>query len=116
MDPLKDLIASLAKLEFGGGMTAEEKDEDITKQLADHYLALIHVICPHYTSVSLDANDLFLLEIDGTSYDLDLRIHHDDTKNTEHRMAIEGILSDLTEDGEDMGEILATVEEILNIR
>ena len=116
MDPLKDLIASLAKLEFGGGMTAEEKDEDITKQLADHYLALIHAICPHYTSVSLDANDLFLLEIDGTSYDLDLRIHHDDTKNTEHRMAIEGILSDLTEDGEDMGEILATVEEILNIR
>lgn len=113
MDPLKELIASLANLEFGG-MTVEEKDEDITKQIADHYLALIQTFCPHYKTVSLDAKNPFLLEIDGTHYDLELLIFHDDTKNLEHRTQIENILTELIEDNEDANEILASVQEILN--
>ena len=113
MDPLKDLIASLANLEFGG-IATEEKDEDITKQLANHYLALIRTLCPQYTTVSLNASDLSVLEIDGKSYNLDLLISHDDTENRKHLAVIETILTELTEDGEDANEILSSVQEILN--
>lgn len=113
MDPIKDLIASLATIEFGG-MTAEEKDEDITKQLANHYLALIRTLCKQYTAVSLDASDLTVLRIDGCSYNLDLLISHDDRENRKHLTKIKTILTELTEDGEDANEILGSVQEILN--
>ncbi len=115
MDPLKELIASLTKLEFGSSMTAEEKDEDITKQIADHYLPIIRALVEEVTVIRLNANNLSHIELNGEIYDLDQKFSHNNREIAEHRIAIEAILSDLVEDGEDMGEILATVEEILNI-
>jgi len=114
MDPLNELIASLAKLEFGGKTSMEEKDEDITKQLANHYLALIKTVKQNYTAVSLDKNSLFSITVDQAHYDLDLLISHDDLANKKHRLAIESVLSELAEDGEDINEILSEVETILN--
>lgn len=111
MDPLKELIESLAKLEFGG-MTTEEKDEDITKQLAGHYLALIRGTKEQFEKVSLFADDLTKIQIDGEIYTLTSLAADGDT----HRSEIETILSELLADGEDAEEILLAVNEHINAK
>ena len=112
MNSLQDLINSLANLEFGG-MPKEEKDEDITKQLSNHYKALICAIKPQYTAVSLNAEDFFYIEIDGVSYHCDTALFSENSELTEHKSTITEILSELSEDGEDINELLLCVQEIL---
>ena len=111
MDPLKELMQSLAKLEFGS-MTAEEKDEDITKQLADHYLAILQNTVGNFTEVILFAEDLSKIQIDGKIHFLSSLAEADDT----HRMEIETILSELLSDGEDADEILIAVQTHMNAK
>lgn len=110
MDPIKELIASLTNLELGRGMTVEEKDEDITKQLAKHYLPLLQALYVEYQSVSFDPADFSVVYLDGVRYTLpkgqpDLDVH---------LAEITTILSQLCEDGESAEEILGTVKQILN--
>ena len=111
MDPLKELMDSLAKLEFGG-MSAEEKDEDITKQLSGHYLAIIQHTVTAFEEVTLFADDLTKIQIDGNLYSLSSLAAADDP----HRVEIETILSELLSDGEDAEEILTAVQTHINAK
>ena len=111
MDPLKELMESLAKLEFGG-TPVEAKDEDITKQLARHYLALIKGVKEQFVHVTLFADDLTKIQIDGEIYTLSALATVDDI----HRSEIETILSELLSDGEDAAEILSAVTEHINAK
>ena len=106
MDPIKELIASIANSEFGRGMTSEEKDEDITKQLAKHYLPLIQALYIEYQTVSFDPSDFTVVYLDGVRYAL--------PKVEPHLSDITTILTQLCEDGESAEEILGTVKQILN--
>ena len=111
MDPIKELLESLAKLEFGT-VNAEEKDEDITKQLAGHYLAILQHTIATFEEVLLFAEDLTKIQIDGKIYSLSELAPTDDF----HRAEIETILSELLSDGEDAEEILAAVQTHINAK
>ena len=106
MDPIKELLSSLADVEFGRGMNAEEKDEDITKQLAKHYLPLIQALYIEYQTVSFDPTNFTVVYLDGVRYTL--------PKVEPHLSEIVTILTQLCEDGESAEEILGTVKQILN--
>ncbi len=110
MDPIKELLSSLADVEFGRGVTTEEKDEDITKQLAKHYLVLIKALYVEYQSVSFDPADFSAVYLDGIRHTLPVGNPTLDT----HFSEITTILTQLCEDGEDAEEILTTVKQILN--
>ena len=111
MDPMKELMQSLAKLEFGT-INAEEKDEDITKQLSGHYLAIIQHTVTAFEEVTLFAEDLSKIQIDGKIYSLSSLAAADDP----HRVEIETILSELLSDGEDAEEILTAVQTHINAK
>ena len=106
MEPIKDLLSSLADVEFGRGMHSEEKDEDITKQLAKHYLPLIKALYIEYQTVAFDPTDFTVVYLDGVRYAL--------PKVEPHLSEIVTILTQLCEDGESAEEILGTVKQILN--
>jgi hypothetical protein len=71
---------------------------------------LIRAFAPPYTRLSIDKEDFTKVTLDGILYDLTQRF----SLEVPHLAPISEILSQLSEDGENIEDLLSEVTDILN--
>lgn len=86
-------------------------NDEIIKEIIEHYKDILQLIAPNYSSVKINKNDFTTIYIDDIKYSLDDKSSTKWKKATEHRMAIEFLLADI---GEDDSDVIAQVEKYLN--
>lgn len=86
-------------------------DEQLIREIAEHYLALIDFVCRDFGKVRLHRSDCRKISIDGKRYDFDAILTHGNAAQTEHLMAIDALLSDLSSTDR---TVLAQIEEAIN--
>lgn len=84
------IIQAMVKVNEGGG------EGDIPTLVSDYYCLLKAVYKKKGKpgDVVLDREDYYLLYVDGTPYDFDELIHHNDQRNTGRKMEIEALFYD----------------------
>lgn len=116
---INDILRGLAKSRLGSNfedrvMQAVEggslTKDDAISDIVEHYKAIIKLLSPQYKCVGIDAEDLTMLVIDGVKYDLDDKSTLRSRKAAEHRMAIEFLVADFS----DQAQVISQVEAQLN--
>lgn len=101
----------LFEKKFDQVLQQKTSDEELIREIAEHYLVLINVVCRDFGKVRLHRSDCRKISIDGKRYDFDAILTHGNPEQTEHLIAIDALLSDLSSTDR---TVLVQIEEAIN--